>query len=66
MKSGEKKKTSGSVKGFEMLAVAQVRKKCLNSQILNDNNNNNKHLLPGNDSVSDDIQKWWKSFTMTR
>lgn len=41
MKSGEKKKTSGSVKGFEMLAVAQVRKKCLNSQILNDNNNNN-------------------------
>lgn len=26
MKSGEKKKTSGLVKGFEMLAVAQVRK----------------------------------------
>lgn len=36
------KKTSGLVKGFEMLAVTQVRKKCLNPEILNDNDNKKK------------------------
>lgn len=40
MKSG--KENFSLVKGFEMLAVTQVRKKCLNPEILNDNDNNKK------------------------